>query len=85
MNANYQSIIQMLRETVRKKLISKYAMDRDMIFFIKKKRKKSMIEVYLLNPKIIIIMCNPKTEGWNMTSSRQLIHTSLLLVTTIDL
>ena len=84
MNANYQSIIQMLRETVRKKLISKYAMDRDMIFF-EKKKKKSMIEVYLLNPKIIIIMCNPKTEGWNMTSSRQLIHTSLLLVTTIDL
>lgn len=84
MNANYQSIIQMLRETVRKKLISKYAMDRDVIFF-EKKKKKSMIEVYLLNPIIIIIMCNPKTEGWNMTSSRQLIHTSLLLVTTIDL
>lgn len=84
MNANYQSIIQMLRETVRKKLISKYAMDRAVIFF-EKKKKKSMIEVYLLNPIIIIIMCNPKTEGWNMTSSRQLIHTSLLLVTTIDL
>lgn len=83
MNANYQSIIQMLRETVRKKLISKYAMDR--YDFFKKRKKKSMIEVYLLNPIIIIIMCNPKTEGWNMTSSRQLIHTSLLLVTTIDL
>lgn len=30
----------MLRETVRKKLISKYAMDRDMIFLKKKKEKK---------------------------------------------
>lgn len=40
MNANYQSIIQMLRETVRKKLISKYEMAGDMIFKKKKKGKK---------------------------------------------